>query len=131
MYERRTFHIYPDVFNRPVDTLAKEAAIAERLEKEREQVKERIAHHSMSRTSSRNASHRGETRPGHGSPVTSPTALASPKAESKPIANTANVRPSFSFASAAAGKKDASDQAEEKDSADAEELADKVADVQI
>ena len=86
--------------------------IAERLEKERAEVHERVTHHTMSRTSSHNTSHRGETRTGHpttGSPVPAPAQLSSPKAEPRSIAPTANVRPSFSFASAAAGKKGSED----------------------
>ncbi|KAJ3559416.1 hypothetical protein NM688_g360 [Phlebia brevispora] len=116
---------------KPVDTLAKEEAIAARLEKEREQVKERISHHTMSRTSSRNASHRGEPRPVHTSAVPpTPTSPKSPKAEPKAVTVAANVRPSFSFASAAAGKKDAAPESEAKETT-AEEIADKVAEVEI
>ncbi|KAI0951577.1 hypothetical protein AcW1_008587 [Taiwanofungus camphoratus] len=99
---------------KPVDVSAKEMAVAERLEKERET---RIAH-PMSRTSSRAASHRGERRGDHPAPRTTPPASSvgvpnSPKLESNKsptsptISTNANVRPSFSFASAAAGKKDA------------------------
>lgn len=57
--------------------------------------------HPMSRTSSKAAS----TREGS---VRTPPAPSSPKADSpKPAAVIASVRPAFSFASAAAGKKDA------------------------
>lgn len=100
--------------------------MAERLEKEREQVKERVSHHTMSRTSSGAASHRGESRAGHNSAT--PT---SPRAEPRAINPTPSVRPTFSFAHAAAGKKDAvPEEAEVKDAAE-QELADKVAEVQI
>lgn len=101
------FSIARSVFDcrpRPVDTLSKETAVADRLEKEREQVRERVSHashtgHAMSRTSSRTASQRGEPRS-----TTSPTSTAptSPKGEAPRNPPAANVRPSFSFANAAA-----------------------------
>lgn len=54
---------------------------------------------------------------------------SSPKPEpAKVSAVAANVRPSFSFASAAAGKKDASEE-DKKD--DVQELAEKVAEVTV
>ena len=87
-----------------MDVSAREAEVAERLEKDREATKERVLF-TMSRTSSRNASHRGGSR--GSTPAVSPS---SPKPEPHKIlhpSSTANVRPSFSFAHAAAGKKDA------------------------
>lgn len=103
---------------RPVDTLPKENAVAERLEKEREQVKERVGQHSMSRTSSREASHRGISR--NSASSTDPT---SPKAESTRVpAVNASVRPSFSFANAAAGRKD-DDRSEEALATKVDEVA--------
>ena len=96
-----------------MDTLSKENAVAERLEKEREQAKDRVGQHTMSRTSSRAASHRGEPRP-----TSSPTPT-SPKLESsRTTAAPANVRPSFSFANAAAGKKDGPAEDDKKDAVD-------------
>lgn len=106
---------------RPVDTVAKETAVAERLEKEREQVRDRVSHHPMSRTSSRAASQRGEPR-GPASP-SSPKAAESPKLAPA----VANVRPSFSFANAAARKKDTESDETEK----ADDLAEKVADLEV
>lgn len=104
---------------RPVDTVAKEIAVAERLEKEREQARERVTHNPMSRTSSRTASQRGEPR--------GPSTPSSPKAAEAPKPSApANVRPSFSFASAAAGKKDA---ASAEDTA--QELVDNAAEVHL
>ena len=102
------------IFCRPVDVSAKEAEVAERLEKERESAIDRVMH-TMSRTSSRSASHRGEHRGDHQSHrgQTQPSSPSSPKSDSPKIlhpSTSANVRPSFSFASAAAGKKDATEQ---------------------
>jgi translation initiation factor 4B len=115
--------------SRPVDTLAKENAVAERLEKDREQIKERVTH-SMSRTSSRTASHRGVERTAEPSSHT-PTSPSSPKADSpKPaVSNAPSVRPSFSFANAAAGKKDATE-ASDRDT-EVEEVAEKIADLDV
>lgn len=107
--------------------MAKEIAVTERLEKEREQVKERV-NHSMSRTSSHTASQRGDTAPSRGSATPS-----SPKADSpKPVASNANVRPSFSFASAAAGKKDAPSQPNDGQEVDeVKDVTEKIGDVQL
>ncbi|KAI0688100.1 hypothetical protein BC835DRAFT_1374227 [Cytidiella melzeri] len=112
---------------RPVDTLSKEAAVAERLEKEREQVKERVGH-TMSRTSSRTASQRGEPR--SSAPPTAPT---SPKAETarSPTATTANIRPAFSFANAAASARQNSAEAGKDENAEVDGLAEEVNDVTI
>ncbi len=113
--------------HRPVDVSAKEAEVTERLEKDREATKERVQF-TMSRTSSRNASHRGASR--GSTPAVSPS---SPKPESHKILHpsaTANVRPSFSFASVAAGKKDAvEDVAETPD--EIQEVTEKVAEVEV
>ncbi|KAI0762040.1 hypothetical protein BC629DRAFT_1294352 [Irpex lacteus] len=118
---------------RPVDTLSKEAAVADRLEKEREQVRERVSHsgptgHTMSRTSSRAASHRGEPR--SATPSTAPT---SPKGETarSPSIPTANVRPTFSFANAAASARKGSADAEKEGDDAVNELAEQIDDVKI
>ncbi|KAI0636185.1 hypothetical protein C8Q77DRAFT_1102013 [Trametes polyzona] len=84
---------------RPVDVTAREAAVEQKIEKEREEVREKVAH-SMSRTSSRTGSQR-PTPPA--STVHSPT---TPHQEPHKLPP-ANVRPAFSFANAAAGKKEA------------------------
>ncbi|KAH7922502.1 hypothetical protein BV22DRAFT_1037397 [Leucogyrophana mollusca] len=91
---------------KPVDVSSKEKEVTARIEKEREAVKER-APHSMSRTSSRQASERvsgirTRTPPPHA--VTPPTPSSPRLPNSLPAAN---VRPSFSFANAAGAKKDA------------------------
>ncbi|KAK7678527.1 hypothetical protein QCA50_010932 [Cerrena zonata] len=110
---------------RPVDVTAREAAVEEKIEKGRELVKEKVVQHSMSRTSSRTGSQRDIPM----SRTSSGTTPSSPKPEpAKVSAVAANVRPSFSFASAAAGKKDASEE-DKKD--DVQELAEKVAEVTV
>ncbi|KAI9001533.1 hypothetical protein BD414DRAFT_474962 [Trametes punicea] len=86
---------------KPVDVSARENEVLQKIEREREEVREKIAHstHSMSRTSSRTGSQR-PTPPA--STAQSPT---TPQHEPHKLPP-ANVRPSFSFASAAAGKKE-------------------------
>lgn len=124
---RRSISPETQLIYRPVDTLSKEVAISERLEKEREQVKDRVVH-AMSRTSSRTASHRGEAR--SSTPSTAPT---SPKAETtrSPGASNANIRPSFSFANAAASaRQNSADQIRPSDTA-VDELAEQVDEVVI
>ncbi|KAI6129923.1 hypothetical protein EV401DRAFT_721058 [Pisolithus croceorrhizus] len=83
---------------KPVDVSSKERDIAARLEKEREAIKDRVPQHSMSRTSSRQATERpAATR-------TPPQAASSPTMSHSPISASSNVRPSFSFANAASAK---------------------------
>ena len=89
----------------------REAQVAERLEKDRESTRERVAQHSMSRTSSRAASVRERDPPTTRTPPTASPSVASPSSPTPtspklPAAASANVRPSFSFANAAAGKKE-------------------------
>ncbi|KAI9066107.1 RNA-binding domain-containing protein [Trametes sanguinea] len=95
---------------KPVDVTARENEVLQKIEREREEVREKIAHTPMSRTSSRTGSQRG-TPSATASAAQSPTAPAAqspttPQQESHKLPP-ANVRPSFSFASAAAGKKEA------------------------
>ncbi|GBE88454.1 hypothetical protein SCP_1302690 [Sparassis crispa] len=94
---------------KPVDVSAKEMAAEERIEKERETTKERVSHHTMSRTSSHTASLR-DYPTAHATPpasaVASPTTPPLEPHKSLPSAAGANVRPSFSFANVAAGKKE-------------------------
>lgn len=130
------------LFIRPVDVTAKEAAVAEKLERDREHTKERVIHTSMSRTSSRTGTQRGPRNdaPASATPsASSPTqpVPSSPKSEAaRAVPPPANVRPSFSFASAAAGKKEREDAAaaaaaEASKADDTEALADKVAEVEV
>ncbi|ETW82934.1 hypothetical protein HETIRDRAFT_238319, partial [Heterobasidion irregulare TC 32-1] len=83
---------------KPVDVSAKEKAVAERLDKEREVTKERLAHQQpMSRTSSR----AGSDRTGTPKIPQSNSVPPSPRATSA----VASIRPAFSFADAAGAKK--------------------------
>lgn len=89
---------YSHINCRPVDVSAKEKAVAERLDKEREVTKERLAHQQpMSRTSSR----AGSDRTGTPKIPQSNSVPPSPRATSA----VANIRPAFSFADAAGAKK--------------------------
>ncbi|KZP27393.1 RNA-binding domain-containing protein, partial [Athelia psychrophila] len=85
---------------RPVDVSTREKEVAERLEKDRETTKDRLASHTMSRTNSRTASLRTGTPPP--SATKTPPTPASPKL---PHAVASTVRPAVSFASAAAAKR--------------------------
>ena len=85
-----------------MDVTAREKAIAERLDKEREATKERVGQHSMSRSNSRQGVERSGTAR---SPLTrSDVSLPpSPRATQSPVAS---IRSTFSFAAAAGGKRD-------------------------
>ncbi|KAI0774981.1 hypothetical protein BD413DRAFT_290605 [Trametes elegans] len=109
---------------KPVDVTAREAEVLQKIEREREEVREKVAHsaHSMSRTSSRTGSTR-QTPPA--STAQSPT---TPQHESHKLPP-ANVRPSFSFASAAAGKKDDPEGAPAKD--DVSTITEKIDEVEL
>ncbi|KAF8896494.1 hypothetical protein BD779DRAFT_1496180 [Infundibulicybe gibba] len=87
---------------RPVDVTSREKEVTERLEKDREVTKERL---SMSRTSSRTATERTPLNRTRTPPPTG-ASVAKVEAARPPAAAVAVVRPSLSFASAAA-KKDA------------------------
>jgi translation initiation factor 4B len=89
---------------RPVDVSSREREVAERLEKDREITKDRLASHSMSRTSSRTASLRTRTPPPATSITNTPPTPNSPKLPS--LLTSATVRPAVSFASAASAKKE-------------------------
>src|ERR1700683_5019371 len=90
--------------SRPVDVSSREREVAERLDKDRETNKDRLASHPMSRTSSRTASLR--TRPPPPAPsITSPP--PPPNSPKLPSPISATVRPAVSFASAASAKKEA------------------------
>ncbi|CCM04697.1 uncharacterized protein FIBRA_06883 [Fibroporia radiculosa] len=114
---------------KPVDVSAKESAVAERLEKDRETTKERVAH-TMSRTSSRTASQRDQfgSRNTSSTPVGSPV---SPTTDSqsgyKSPSAAANVRPSFSFANAAAAAQKGSSGEDD----DVDNVAERIDEVQI
>ena len=128
---------------RPVDVSAREAEITQRLEKGREEIKDRVQHHNMSRQSSQQARTRGPVAASDDgkapadatSPsVTTPPSPSSPRAAHASISST--VRPTFSFASAAAAKREqeALDRAGTATSGDdkaIEETAEKLAEVSV
>ncbi|KAJ6570289.1 hypothetical protein DFH09DRAFT_1033507 [Mycena vulgaris] len=126
---------------RPVDVTSREKEVAERVEKDREVIKEKL---TMSRTSSRTATERtafNRTRtPPPGSAPQSPKSpklapVAVPKAVVPSTAPT--VRPTLSFASAAAKKENVPEKRGESDGepkdvdAEVERVADVVAEVTI
>jgi translation initiation factor 4B len=87
-----------------VDVTVREKAIAERLDKEREATKERVGHHSMSRSNSRQGAERSVAP--RSPPVGRSGDLSlppSPRATQSPVAS---IRSTFSFAAAAGGKRD-------------------------
>ncbi|KAJ7716813.1 hypothetical protein DFH07DRAFT_348390 [Mycena maculata] len=102
---------------KPVDVSSREKEVAERVEKDREVIKEKL---TMSRTNSRAASertifNRTRTPPPASAPQTptSPKVAAAP-APPKPAPSTApTVRPTLSFASAAAKKENVPEKKEE------------------
>ncbi|KAG6811208.1 hypothetical protein H0H92_008570 [Tricholoma furcatifolium] len=112
---------------RPVDSATKDKEVTDRLDKEKEVVKERIV---LSRTNSRQASERTPLASAHTPPTSagvSAASTASPKAAPKSLAP--NVRPTLSFANAAAAKKDLASKEEKKE--DVEKAAEKVAEVEL
>ncbi|KAG6878073.1 hypothetical protein C0992_008652 [Termitomyces sp. T32_za158] len=114
---------------RPVDVANKDKEITERLEKERETVKDRI---SMSRTNSRQASERApDTRIPPSASANAPASsanVASPKTAPRSLAPT--VRPTLSFANAAAAKREEA-QAKEEKKDEVDKLAETVAEVEV
>ncbi|KAK7032956.1 translation initiation factor 4B [Favolaschia claudopus] len=118
---------------RPVDVTTKEKEATEKVEKERENIKEKL---TMSRTSSRTGTERPSfMRPRSPPPTSSaPQSPKSPKlapaAPPKPAASTApTVRPSLSFANAAAKKENVPEKKTEAESKEVAADAGRVADV--
>lgn len=101
-------------FHRPVDVTARENAVAERLEKDREAIKERATHAPVSRTTSRTGVERGQTPR---SPPASVGGSVSVPPSPRVATAAANVRPTFSFAAAASAKR-AEEAAEKASKAD-------------
>jgi len=105
-----------------VDVTAREKVIAERLDKEREATKDRAGQHSMSRSNSR-----------QGAPRTPPfgrsgdTSLPpSPRVSHDPAAS---IRPAFSFAAAAGGKRD--DESKEDEGPKVNDITEQLGEVTI
>jgi translation initiation factor 4B len=122
---------------RPVDSAAREAEISTRLEKEREEIKEKVQH-TMSRQNSQQPRTRGQppasggTDGGSASPTGTnpPTAPSSPRPT--PASITSTVRPTFSFAAAARKEQAASaDAAAGEGEKAVEETAEKLAEVSV
>ncbi|EGN99014.1 hypothetical protein SERLA73DRAFT_181797 [Serpula lacrymans var. lacrymans S7.3] len=91
---------------KPVDVSSKEKEVTDRIEKERDTVKDRLPH-PMSRTNSRQATERFSGTRARTPPV--PHAIVTPPipGSPKPLNSAAaTVRPSISFANAASAKKD-------------------------
>nr|ADX07286.1 putative citrate synthase [Flammulina velutipes] len=102
---------------KPVDVTSREQEVAEKLEKEKDRF-------SMSRTSSRTGTQRQPISRTNSPPASSPTP-SSPRPSAARPAPVANVRPTLSFANAAAKK------GESADDADVQSVTSQVADVQI
>ncbi|KAJ7573873.1 hypothetical protein C8J56DRAFT_980681 [Mycena floridula] len=114
---------------KPVDVSNREKEVAERVEKEREVIKERF---SMSRTNSRTGTERTPQIRSRTPPTSVPSSprhsISGPPLKSPPAAS--NVRPSFSFAAAA--KRDAALVEKTKnDDEDVDTITEKVAEVEV
>ncbi|KAH8117726.1 hypothetical protein DFH11DRAFT_1723761 [Phellopilus nigrolimitatus] len=128
---------------KPVDVTAREAAAAEKIEKERDEVKGRVTQHAMSRQSSRQARERpvrgvdsdiGARSPTTASGAVEEAAPGSPHG-SQGSTNT-GVRPAFSFANIASGRKGGEPEVthaefEGETPVDADAIAEKLAEVSI
>ncbi|TDL25479.1 hypothetical protein BD410DRAFT_784469 [Rickenella mellea] len=136
--------IRPNPFGaaKPVDVSARENEVLQKLEKDREEIKERVTH-SMSRQSSKQARERpsavssdgAKTPPSASAPPASP-----PPAPGSPRASASTVRPAFSFAKAASAKKESITEAkvveategkEEKEETSLENVTKQVAEVTV
>jgi translation initiation factor 4B len=96
--------------SRPVDVTAREKAIAERLDKDREATKERVGQHPMSRSNSRQGADRTSTPR---SPFTRGGEISLPPSPRMAQPPAASIRSTFSFA-AAVGKRDEIEEDEPK-----------------
>lgn len=116
---------------KPVDVTSREREVEQRVEKEREAI------HTMSRTGSRQGAQRGawdrsapsSPKPASAQPFTRTTSSqGSTRAPSQ-----ANVRPTFSFASAAGGKpkEEGTPKEEEKEGQDEDKVTEKLGEVTI
>ncbi|KAF9223582.1 hypothetical protein BS17DRAFT_780855 [Gyrodon lividus] len=113
---------------KPVDVSSKEREVTARLEKERDIAKDRSPQHSMSRTSSRQATERGPAHATRTAPSTNPADPSASASDSPTTpAISANVRPSFSFANAA-GAKPASAKSDDQQESKADSTVDSIVD---
>jgi translation initiation factor 4B len=107
-----------------VDVTAREKAIAERLDKDREATKDRVGQHSMSRSNSRQSVPR--TPPfGRSSDISLPP---SPRVSHDAAAS---IRPTFSFAAAAGGAKLADESKEEDETPKVNDITEQLGEVTI
>ncbi|TFK47761.1 hypothetical protein OE88DRAFT_1635814, partial [Heliocybe sulcata] len=119
---------------KPVDVTAREQAVTQKIEREREAARERVSH-PMSRTSSRTGTERAASSTTRSPPPSSstPPTPSSPRSSSAP---SATIRPAVSFASAAGSKKESipenNDQEEEEASKErVGEITSQIAEVAI
>jgi len=109
---------------RPVDVTAREKAIAERLDKDREATKDRVGQHSMSRSNSRQGAPR--TPPvGRSGDISLPP---SPRVSHDPAAS---IRPTFSFAAAAGGSGKTVDEPKEDEDPKVNDVTEQLGEVTI
>lgn len=102
-----------------MDVSAKEKAVTDRIDKDRDLGKDRVPlPHSMSRTSSRAGSERTQSKPG------------SPRLGSA-AANAASVRPSISFANALGARKDSTEEASQTRDVDVAQVADQLKETNV
>ena len=102
-----------------MDVTAREKAIAERLDKDREATKERVSHHPMSRSNSRQGADRaGAPR----SPFTRSGDISLPPSPRAAQSSAASIRSTVSFAAAAGGNRDETQEDEPKVNDVAEQL---------
>lgn len=107
-----------------MDVTAREKAIAERLDKDREATKDRVGQHSMSRSNSR-----------QGVPRTPPFGrsgdLSLPPSPRVSHDAAASIRPTFSFAAAAGGVKIADESKEEDETPKVSDITEQLGEVTI
>ncbi|KAF5367154.1 hypothetical protein D9758_004064 [Tetrapyrgos nigripes] len=116
---------------RPVDVTARENEVTQRVEKEREAQRDKI---SMSRTSSRTGTERPPISRQSTNPSAVPATPSSPKLPQTKVISpnlAANVRPSFSFANAAANKNNSQEKKLDEDKDEVNTAAENLAEVTI
>ncbi|KAJ6448931.1 hypothetical protein C8R45DRAFT_1045694 [Mycena sanguinolenta] len=114
---------------KPVDVTGREKEVTDKVEKEREIMKEKL---TMSRTNSRTATERTFNRTKTPPPQSPKSPKLAPVAAPKPAPSTApTVRPSLSFASAAAKKENVPEKKAEEADAEVGRVAEAISEVTI
>ncbi|KAK0469949.1 putative citrate synthase [Desarmillaria tabescens] len=113
---------------KPVDVSGREQEVIERLEKDREHNRERL---TMSRTNSRTASERPTISRTGTPPASTPSSPQPSHAIPKTTAPSSNVRPSFSFAHAAAKREKKGQESDPPKDAEVETVTAQVAQVEV